>query len=115
MVRIVVLKSMAVGLGSYRHPIEDFGREAKGKCGPAWLSTRSGATLWMFEAGFPAMTVLDAGRVPTRGDALLFALKTNLLRGARVLREIGRTPRRLPRVAAAEGEIVAEQRSPLWG
>src|SRR3569833_2606566 len=53
--------------------------------------------------------------VPSRRDALLFQLKTNVFRGERFLREMGRAPRRLARGdAAGFATVVAEARSPLW-
>jgi hypothetical protein len=52
---------------------------------------------------------------PTRWGALLFRLKTNLLRLARFVREFGRRPAKLPRGGpAAFVTIVAESRTPLW-
>jgi hypothetical protein len=61
------------------------------------------------------MAVLEASRVPTRADAVLFALKMQALRARRFVLELGRAPKRLPRTAAAAGVIVAQSRAPLWG
>jgi hypothetical protein len=53
--------------------------------------------------------------VPTRFDALLFQLKTNVFRAERFLREMGRAPRRLARGdSSGFVTVVAEARSPLW-
>jgi hypothetical protein len=76
-----------------------------------------------FERDSPAVAVSDSGMMrrlperaaPTRLDALIFRLKTNVFRMRRMLAEFGRAPGRLERGAAADFAVLAaESRTPLW-
>ena len=59
------------------------------------------------------MRRLPERAAPTRLDALIFKLKTNVFRMQRTLAEIGRAPALLAR-GAPFGVLAAESRTPLW-
>jgi hypothetical protein len=81
------------------------------------------AELWDGRRGILTVAIADSGAVrrlperalPTRWDALLFQVKTNVFRGERLLRELGRAPARLALGdAAGFVTVAAESRTALW-